>query len=384
MNLPEIDGLEKYCPYSLEHFVNTSLAWGDELTITEKIAVRCFQEILNKKEVTLPLIKEIDRVEFNLLRQRVIEVFQNRVCQKPSALGQRIRAFPGDISLVCRNGELMAHKCAFSSIKGCYFDTEGYQNQTSVNLEDYSVNIVNIFIDLMYEIRFIHEVRFEDLLELYPLIDFLNLKDLGNACTEAIKAHVEFDKNVLPFFSEWVSNPRIRLPADIVSWRYDDNEIEKQLFDRFQQEAAHNDPIAIVNLGRCFSSGKGVSKDMQQAFLWYSKGLELRNRDALYEIGTFYSNGRVVEKDEKKAFALAKEAAELGCREGMNNVGYYYYEGRGIDKDEELGLYWVLESAKLGNPFAYANLAKCEGMQDHLKLDFAKKASKLGLRFLKI
>ena len=68
---------------------------------------------------------------------------------------------------------------------------------------------------------------------------------------------------------------------------------------------------AQFNVGICFEEGKGIGKNIEEAFKWYMKAAEQGHPDAQFCVAVCYLNGEGVEKSKEKAkewFARAAAA----------------------------------------------------------------------------
>jgi TPR repeat protein len=58
---------------------------------------------------------------------------------------------------------------------------------------------------------------------------------------------------------------------------------------------------AQFSLGVCFSTGDGVTADLNQAFKWYLIAAKRGHKDAAHNIAYFYKTGRGVRINKAKA-----------------------------------------------------------------------------------
>ena len=84
--------------------------------------------------------------------------------------------------------------------------------------------------------------------------------------------------------------------------------------------ANRGDAGAQFSVAIAYEDGLGTSKDMKQAFDWYSKAAKQGHEGAQYKMGTFYEQGRVVKKDPKAAMAWYKQAADNGSRQAKKRM----------------------------------------------------------------
>lgn len=80
------------------------------------------------------------------------------------------------------------------------------------------------------------------------------------------------------------------------------------------------DEKAAGILGKAYSKGNGVKKDLQKAAALLDKAAELGDADALYEIALAYESGKGREKDGKKAIEYFSAAAVLGNEQARQRL----------------------------------------------------------------
>ena len=84
--------------------------------------------------------------------------------------------------------------------------------------------------------------------------------------------------------------------------------------------AKRGDAGAQFSIAIAYEDGVGTSKDIKQAFNWYSKAAKQGHAGAQYKMGTFYEQGRVVKKDTKAAMEWYKQAADNGSRQAKQRM----------------------------------------------------------------
>ncbi|RHZ70804.1 hypothetical protein Glove_267g10 [Diversispora epigaea] len=134
---------------------------------------------------------------------------------------------------------------------------------------------------------------------------------------------------------------------------------EKKAFQWYLKSAEGGDHDGQCNLGYCYRRGIGTTKDEEKAFLWYLKSAEGGNLLGQNDLGYCYQHGIGTTKDEEKAFQWYLKSAEGGDHGGQCNLGYCYRRGIGTTKDEEKAFLWYLKSAEGGNLLGQNNLGYC-------------------------
>jgi TPR repeat protein len=124
----------------------------------------------------------------------------------------------------------------------------------------------------------------------------------------------------------------------------------------YRKAAQLGDAAAQFNLGWCYSTGRGVTKDDAEAVKWYRKAAEQGNRDAQCNLGWMYEKGRGVPECESEALKWYHKAAEQNEPYAQNNLGCRYRDGRGVPKNEAEAAKWYRKAAEQGNKYAQFNL----------------------------
>lgn len=73
--------------------------------------------------------------------------------------------------------------------------------------------------------------------------------------------------------------------------------------------AEDGDVKAQYDLGMCYVTGKGVSKDLPEAVKWFRKAAEQGHAGAQYILGGCYANGKGVSQDYEEAVNWYSKAA---------------------------------------------------------------------------
>jgi TPR repeat protein len=127
----------------------------------------------------------------------------------------------------------------------------------------------------------------------------------------------------------------LRLPAQ-------PSEADPRLLANLRVEAGKGDAKAQFNLGDCYRTGEGVTKDMVEAVKWYRKAAEQGHAEGQCALGACYDHGVSVARDPVEAVKWYRKAAEQGLAKAQCNLGVCYYTGEGVAKD-------AAEAAKYGS-----------------------------------
>ena len=108
----------------------------------------------------------------------------------------------------------------------------------------------------------------------------------------------------------------------------------------YRKGAENGDSDAIVDLGRLYTEGNVVERDVEQAFELFKRASEQDNARGQYLLGYSYLEGDV-ELDYEKAFELFKKASEADVVPAMARLGSMYFYGIGCEQDYHQAVYWL-------------------------------------------
>lgn len=78
----------------------------------------------------------------------------------------------------------------------------------------------------------------------------------------------------------------------------------------YDKAADQGNATAMNNLAVAYSSGQGMEKDKEQAFLYFKKAAENNDIYAMYSLGNIYERGEEVEQNLEQALYWYQKAAE--------------------------------------------------------------------------
>jgi uncharacterized protein len=116
-----------------------------------------------------------------------------------------------------------------------------------------------------------------------------------------------------------------------------------------------DDPLTMINLGRCLQNSGDAGKDEEKAFSLYKRAAELKDADGNFMVGVCYHKGIGVEKDIGKAIGHYRMAARENHADALCNLGVMYLHGvqEGsktlMAKDAISALAYLGRSAQSGN-----------------------------------
>jgi len=125
-------------------------------------------------------------------------------------------------------------------------------------------------------------------------------------------------------------------------------------FSDLMAKAKSGNASAQARIGEAYYWGKGVAKDYNQAFTWFSTAAIQGYIPAQVSLGYLYDNGQGVDKDESKAFDWYLKAASKGDLASLVIVAKRYENGSGVIANLEDAMVWYEKAAIRGNTTAKA------------------------------
>jgi len=107
-----------------------------------------------------------------------------------------------------------------------------------------------------------------------------------------------------------------------------------------RERAGRGDAVAQNNLGLCYSTGDGVTKDYQEAARLFHLAADTGVVVAQYNLALAYRDGEGVAKDYGEAVRWFHKAADQGHPASQNQMGLRYYHGQGVPKDNKEAARW--------------------------------------------
>jgi TPR repeat protein len=125
-------------------------------------------------------------------------------------------------------------------------------------------------------------------------------------------------------------------------------DIEKGL--KWFIKSTENSDFNTLFLGLNYERGMhGLSKDYKQAIKWYRKSAENNFPPGQYKLGQMYFKGYGVVKDYNKAFKWSRKAAYAGFNKAQAVLGEMYERGFGVEKDLIIAIDWYGKATEQGN-----------------------------------
>ena len=114
------------------------------------------------------------------------------------------------------------------------------------------------------------------------------------------------------------------------------------------KQAAEKNPKAQARLGEMYMTGRGVEKDVKEAFKLFSEAANRGSIVAQYRIGEMYYKGIGVKKNYVEAAKWYRKAASKGHKDAAYELGVMYVDGIGVKKDNSEAIKWFNKSGRGG------------------------------------
>src|SRR5450759_2224210 len=135
----------------------------------------------------------------------------------------------------------------------------------------------------------------------------------------------------------------------IIEIRLDAEKGDSEAVKWFRKAAEQNNVESQYNLGLCYASGEGVTKDYVEAIKWYRKAAEQNYPSAQHGLGVCYASGYGVEQNYAEAVQWYRKPAKQNHAASQLNLGICYIDGKGVAKDLVQGYKWASLAAVQGN-----------------------------------
>ncbi len=107
---------------------------------------------------------------------------------------------------------------------------------------------------------------------------------------------------------------------------------------------------AQYRLGNFFEKGHGVGSDVGKAVMWYQRAAEQGNALAMHNLAVLYTSGLVGgTPDMEAAVEWFRQAADLGVKDSQVNLGILYTRGMGVKEDLVEAYKWFAVAARAGD-----------------------------------
>ncbi len=120
------------------------------------------------------------------------------------------------------------------------------------------------------------------------------------------------------------------------------------------------------DLGSAYES----SKNLKEAFHWWSRASAKGHADAQYQIADMYYDGRGIKEDKDKAIALFKKLANKGNTFAQRHLGRLYINGdKPLKQNYKEAMSWYMKSAENNDTWAQYSVGEMYQLGQGMKKD---------------
>ncbi|WP_371188793.1 tetratricopeptide repeat protein [Thalassotalea maritima] len=116
-------------------------------------------------------------------------------------------------------------------------------------------------------------------------------------------------------------------------------------------------PQALYHQATLYEAGKGVSKDLLQAFALYQRAANRGIPEAQFALAQMYLEGRGTPKNNRQGFEYTRRAAERGLAAAQYNLAVMYQNGDVVAQNYVKAATWYEDAAMQNYALAQFNLA---------------------------
>lgn len=132
----------------------------------------------------------------------------------------------------------------------------------------------------------------------------------------------------------------------------------KLAYEKWHEQAIHDDTGSQYALGLLFYKGEGVDENYEQAYFWFYKAAKNNDAHAQKQIGNMYLEGRGIDANIDQALFWFKRAALSGNPEHEYFYGFIYDYGKLVPQSYREASLWYKKAAEKGHAKAAALLGR--------------------------
>jgi S1-C subfamily serine protease len=137
----------------------------------------------------------------------------------------------------------------------------------------------------------------------------------------------------------------------------------------FRRAADQDYAPAQFLLGGCYAMGEGVAKNYAEAVKWYRKAAAQNEPESSYRLGESYAFGTLgLPKDDVEAVKWYRKAANQNHAVAQYNLGVSYVNGQGVPKDYVEGYKWLLLASAQGDEASRKGIAQLENQMTRAQI----------------
>lgn len=115
-----------------------------------------------------------------------------------------------------------------------------------------------------------------------------------------------------------------------MAYAYKGDYIWEEKYKELLPMAVSGNAEAQYDVGEMLERGRGVNKDLAEAFKWYLKSAEQGNTKGAFRSGLAYLKGNGVRKDNESALKWLQLASDRGYERAIYYLGVMYEKGEGV------------------------------------------------------
>jgi len=128
----------------------------------------------------------------------------------------------------------------------------------------------------------------------------------------------------------------------------------------FYNAAAAGVVAAQYNYAKCLELGNGEKKDLARAAEYYRRAANAGHVKSQYCLGKCYEYGNGLNADLALAVFWYKKAAQNGSADAQFAMGQCYELGKGLDKDSNIAYFWYMKAFSNGHEEAKKKVEKLQ------------------------
>lgn len=128
--------------------------------------------------------------------------------------------------------------------------------------------------------------------------------------------------------------------------------------NQYRIEADKGNTKAMVQLGECYLTGKGVEKNEAEAFKLFYAAADKGDAHAMYQLGICYLDGKGVAMNSNEAIKLFHTAADKDDTKALCKLAGCYLYGKGVKQDTKEALSLYKSAIEKGDTEAMVQLGK--------------------------
>ena len=151
----------------------------------------------------------------------------------------------------------------------------------------------------------------------------------------------------------------------LMAFAYKGDYVWEEKYKQLLPLAISGNAEAQYDVGEMLERGRGVNKDLAEAFKWYLKSAEQGNTKAAYRVGLAYLKGNGVDKDTESAFKWLQLASDRGYERANYYLGVMHEKGEGIPVNYTRALSYYKKALSAGYAPAKERIADVKQAIEH-------------------